>query len=103
MATIDSSFVDESSETNYVIHQYLDIIDDHTYVNITWRGKSTLAPSSSPVVLQVYNTNSSTWVELTSNNSTAAGTEFVLSYTIEDLTNYNVFGNLACRVYQQIT
>ena len=76
--------------------------------NITWKGKSDVAPSTIPVVLQIYNRNTPSWEEIARNNTSPANTDFTLTATIgesgQDLANYydaNYW--IACRVYQDGT
>ena len=48
---------------------------------ITWKGKSSVAPSTSPVYLQVYNRTLEQWETLASNNTSPANTKFTLTGT----------------------
>lgn len=71
---------------------------------ITWKGKSTVAPSSSTVYLQVYNRNSGAWETVDSDSSTGADTEFPLEGTISTNTAYYYDSSytVSVRVYQDI-
>lgn len=93
--------VGQSASGQYMIHQFKDSASGETSCTVTWEGQSTLAPSASAVVLQVYNQNTPAWENLDSDNSTNANTDFVLTGSIPDLTNYvSGGGDLSCRVYQ---
>ena len=74
-------------------------------VSITWKGKSTEAPSSSTVYLQIYNREDTAWENLDSDDSTAENTEFTLSGSQStDLSDY--FDEnyvVAFRIYQEVT
>jgi hypothetical protein len=86
----------------YTIHQFKDYVGSNNSCTLTWDGQSDLAPSLSTVYLQIYNRNTSTWVEVDSDNLAAANTDFILTATIADLTNYkDVNSVISCRVYQQ--
>lgn len=77
--------------------------NDTTNIDIAWKGKTTLAPSTSTVHLQVYNFDTTSWETLDSDSSTAADIEFSLSgYVDTDVENYYDASNYAyVRVYQE--
>lgn len=80
--------------------------DKHTeqdVIEVTWIGKSTLAPSVSEVRLQIWDRNGSTWEDLDSDNATGADTEFTLEGSkTENLANYfDAQFWIACRVWQE--
>jgi len=84
----------------YAIHQYKDYVAGSS-VSLEWEGQSDLAPSSSIIVLQIYNRNSTTWENVDTDNATAANTDFVLLGNIPNLTNYKNASNvISNRVYQ---
>jgi len=91
----------------YVIFQFKDYspVGNEQGFNVTWQGQTNLAPSISPVVLQIYNFDTSTWVNLAQNVSSDVNTDFELSAWIgdsgEDISAYHNSANMiCCRVYQ---
>lgn len=90
------------SATQYILHQFKDYLGASTKCIFYLECQSNYAPSLSTVYLQIYNRNLEQWETLASNNSAAADTDFILSASVGDLTNYKD-GNtiVACRVYQQ--
>jgi hypothetical protein len=73
-------------------------------MKLHWNGQSTVAPSSSQIVLQAYNRNITTWVTFASNNVANADTDINLDGTITpaQLPDYeDGSGWVACRVYQE--
>lgn len=96
----DSDRVGQES-TQYAVHLFKDYIGNEPNFRIRCELRSTLAPSSSTVYLQIYNRNSSTWETLTSNNTSPADADFTLQYDIASVTNYVDTNKLiSCRVYQ---
>lgn len=77
--------------------------NDDNPINVFWEGQSSIAPTSSPVYLQIYNRNSTSWETLDSNNTYPANTDFNLFGLKEDNLNYyyDSSNEVACRVYQQ--
>ncbi len=65
--------------SGYLIHQFKDKnpngSDLHT---VTWNGQSDLAPSGSPVFLQVYNRTLAAWETVATEGAAAANTDFTL-------------------------
>ena len=72
-------------------------------IDVIWKGESDLAPSSSAIYLQIYNTTSSGWETLDSDNTTGASIETTLSGSIvSTVEDYYDTGNwVSCRVYQE--
>lgn len=104
VTSVDGNFVVQSSVDQYALFLFKNQSNSAGYmVNITWTGQSDRAPSASPVYLQIYNRNSSSWETLASNNSAAANTNFTLTGSkTTNLSNYYDAGKvIACRVYQQ--
>ena len=98
---------------------YVDLVGTHEYFQflfkepnnnstddfrITWKGKSTVAPSSHTVYLQIYNRTTSTWTNLTSNNSASANTKFTLTYDVTTGMSdyYDANHVISARVYQDV-
>jgi hypothetical protein len=93
--------VDQEGTSQYAIHQFKDYVGDEAQCTLLCQLQSSLAPSSSIVILEIYNYEHAGWEWIDSNNSTGANTEFNLTGQIEDLTNYkNGSGIMTCRVYQ---
>ena len=94
-------WVDQTATAEYMIHEYKEYAGAETELLIIWEGKSSLAPSSSTIYLQVYNYDTDTWDAGDSNNTAAADTDFRLQASISDLTNYkNESSIVTARVYQ---
>lgn len=98
---------------------YVDLVGTHEYFQflfkepnnnstddfrITWKGKSTVAPSSHTVYLQIYNRTTSTWTNLTSNNSASANTKFTLTYDVTTGMSdyYDANHVISARIYQDV-
>ena len=101
MGLDDNVYVNQVATAEFMIHQFKDDAGDYNRVTPLWRGKSTLAPSSSPVYLQIYNQVSTTWITIDSDDTTGADTEFDLTAEVNGLANYKDGVNyISCRVYQ---
>ena len=72
---------------------------------ITWKGKTTLAPSDSSVYLQIYNRDTTSWETIDTESSANANTEFTLSgvKTTSLSDYYDESYVVDCRVYQEAT
>jgi hypothetical protein len=102
VASDDSTYIDQAG-VGYLIHQFERKNTNNTdNIVISWNGKTTLAPSTTPVYLQVYNTSTTSWETLASNSAASANTDFTLSYTISaNQSNYYDANNrVEVRVYQ---
>lgn len=87
----------------FMIHQYRVINNNNKDdINVRVNLQSTLAPSSSPVYLQIWNVNTGLWQTLVYNNTEIADTDFDLEYLINtNVENYYDSDNeVALRVYQ---
>lgn len=87
----------------YLLFQFEKYHTNNTdQISATWNGKSTLAPSSSTVYLQIWNKTSSSWETIASDSATAANTDFTLTGgKTTSLTDYYDTGNrVVFRVYQ---
>lgn len=103
VATADSSFVTQTATDQYSVFEFKNKGNASTdNIVVTWIGQSNIAPTTSPVYLQIYNRNSSTWETLDSNNSALANTNFPLTGSkTSSLSNYYDGSNwVSCRVYQ---
>jgi len=99
----NSVWVGQAETGEYAIHQYKDYVGDITSWTIKWIGKSTLAPSSVKVVLQIYDRDGTTWEDVAENNAADASTNFTLSGNISsDADHYKDLDKvISCRVYQR--
>lgn len=93
--------VAQSATDEYAVHQFKDYVVASA-ATLEWEGQSDLAPSSSTVVLQIYNRDTPGWENVDTDSTTAADTDFILTGNIADLTNYKDGSNvISCRVYQE--
>jgi hypothetical protein len=94
--------VAQSGYGEYVLHQFKDYVGDVNSATPEWEGQTNLAPTSATVYLQIYNRNTTTWDTIASNNSSNADTDFTLTNTVSDLSNYKDASKvISCRVYQE--
>lgn len=84
-----------------MIHQFKNFVGDETACQLEWEGKTTFAPSSSTVYLQIYNIILTQWDTVDSDNTSNVDTDFSLLAEVADLTNYKQNGVISCRVYQE--
>ena len=72
--------VTQTATGEYAIFQFKDKHTNNTdSITVTWNGQSDLAPSTSPLILQVYNHTTGTWVELDRNDDGDADTDYTLT------------------------
>jgi hypothetical protein len=93
-------WVEQPASGEYSIHQFKDYISVGN-ATFTWVGKSSLAPTTSAVYLQIYNQITTEWEQLDVNNSSSVDTNFTLTNSVADLANYKNGGVISCRVYQE--
>lgn len=87
----------------YLAHQYRVVNNTNSdAINIHLNLQSTLAPTISPVYLQVWNVNSSAWETVASNSTAAEDIDFDLEYFLEtNVSNYyDSRYEIAVRTYQ---
>jgi hypothetical protein len=97
----DSVMVGQTGTLQYMIHQFKNFVGETTFCNIEWQGQSTLAPSVTPVYLQIWNHLINLWETIDINSTAYVDTDFELKANIGDLTNYKNSSNIiTCRVYQ---
>lgn len=89
-------------DTTFGMHQFKKLNDNRVdRVKVRIDLKSSLAPLSSPVYLQVWDGITNSWQTADSNNVNDANEDFTLNADVND-TSYYDFGNeFACRVYQE--
>lgn len=114
---VDGARVDQSAIGQYAIHQFKNFAGAETKCFIQWTGNT--SDITGRIVLEIFNTNSNTWDEFdampnTYNNNndtynsphsfysiTTVDTDFYLTASIPDLTNYKDAGGIiTCRIYQ---
>lgn len=99
----DSIYASVNNTLGYGIMQFEYDATGKTSLVVTWQdGKADIAPSSSPVKLQIYKVAAPAgWEDLDSNNAAAAGATFTLTGTKAVLTDYVDGSNIVyVRVYQ---
>ena len=94
--------VDQTATQQYMIHQFKDWTGTNPKCHLKWEGKSTLAPLTSPVVLQIYNRSGvPAWEEIDTDDTSSADADFLLEADIPDLTDYKDANSvISCRIYQ---
>jgi hypothetical protein len=103
VATQDDVMVDQTATNQNAIHQFKDYVATNNNCSLTWEGRSSLAPSSSIVYLQIYNRNTTAWDTVDLDNSSNADTDFILTASVADLTNYKDANSvISCRIYQDM-
>lgn len=99
----NSTRVAQTATGQFAIHQFKDYTVASS-VSVTWDGQTDYAPSTSTVYLQVYNYDTPGWETKDSDNTTAVNTDFTLTSTIADTTNYlSPSSHMTWRVYQEST
>lgn len=101
----DTAYVALSGSTsNYLLHQYKKQNDNrHDRIKVRIDLKSSYAPTSSTVYLQIWNGITNSWETLDSNATYAADTEFSLYGDVTETSYYDFresFAEVAFRVYQ---
>jgi len=107
VATDDDDFVDlegGGAYQKFLFKRYNENSNNTDNFIITWKGKTTLAPSGSSVYLQIYNRDTTSWETIDTESSANANTEFTLSgiktTSLSDYYDEDYVVN--CRVYQEI-
>jgi len=99
--TENNDRVSQTGLLEYTIHQYKNYVEGETNCILKWIGRVNIAPSTSTVYLQIYNIDTSSWETVDSDNSSNIDTDFTLTVTITDLTDYKDGQDLiTCRIYQ---
>jgi hypothetical protein len=96
----DNTRVAISGQGKYLIHEFKNFAGSQTTCKVEFEGRSTLAPSGTPVYLQIYHTTNG-WETILTNSSSPANADFEMEVRLANLTNYKDGGGIvACRVYQ---
>ncbi len=91
-----------ASGGEYAIHQFKDFVGAAISATLEWQGQTNQACFLSPVLLQIYNHNTTTWDTIDTDNTTTINVDFTLGATVSDLTDYKDGNNvISCRVYQK--
>lgn len=96
-------FVEYGSE--YLTRQYqYKHINNTDGIRFVWKGRSTLAASVSPILIQIYNVNSTTWETLARETQVAADVEFsvMVTQTTNPSNYYDSSNMVTFRSYQQV-
>jgi len=102
----DTSYADSTGNNNYNAFVFSKAHTDNTTpISVRWKGKTDLSPASSPVIMQIYNYTTATWMPADSDNTTPAGTEFELlaSVPVSPGNYYGSSNEVTVRVYQENT
>jgi hypothetical protein len=92
--------VGQTATSQYAIHQFKDWVGNSSFT-LEWEGQTNCPPSLSTVYLQIFNRNTPVWETKDTDNSSAEDTDFILTASIADSTNYtDANGVIVCRVYQ---
>jgi len=97
----DGTRVPQTASDEYAIHQFRHLATNNA-VNLKYNIRTNIPCGTSPVVLEIYNYISHSWEQINSDSTTGANTDFDLTYSIGNLTNYkNPSNYITCRVYQK--
>lgn len=97
----DNILVGQPGAGQYMIHQFKNFVGAQTKCQLEWQGSSELAPSTSPIYLQIYNVVTGSWLTIASDTVSDADTDIQLIGKVGDATNYKDTSNiLTSRIYQ---
>jgi hypothetical protein len=104
VATDDTNRVIQAGTLQYMVHQFKNFVGTETKRLVFSDLQSSLAPSASPIVLEIYNRVTTTWVELVRNDVLPANIDFSLTKNVMDLSAYKDASNvISCRIWQLAT
>lgn len=103
VSTRNSQYVGQTAILEYMVHQVKEFASGQSYCNVEWEGRSSLAPQSSSVYLQVYNCVTDEWETIDTESSAREDINFELSAKVRSLTNYVENHEITVRVYQLAT
>jgi len=101
--TEDNVYSNQGGNSEYMVFLFKDQYDTSTgFLDLYCRAKSSLAPSTSSVYLQVYNRNTGLWETVDTESAAAADTKFTLNAIIDtNLSDYYDANRwVSCRIYQ---
>lgn len=85
-----------------MIHQFKNFVGASTQVQLNWKGKSTQDSSLEPILLQIFNQQSSLWQTVASDAKSLPGVDVTLTASILDTSFYKDADSLiTCRVCQE--
>lgn len=97
----DATRVEQTAQDEYfAIHLFKNYIGTATSCSLICNLQSSVAPSDSPVYLQIYNYNLAEWETVDSDSAALADTDFTLEASVPDTADYLSSGVVCCRVYQ---
>lgn len=97
----DEQRVAQISYGDYAIHQFKSTIKG-AKATIKCNVRSSIAGDESPIYLQIYNKDLSSWETIDSDIITGADTDFNLEAVVADLTDYKDGDDeVSCRVWQE--
>jgi hypothetical protein len=102
ISTNNSVYVSQAGGGFFAIHQFRVEASDMTNIKVQWDGRSSLAPTISSVVMQVYMFGLQEWTTVATESLEAANTDFLMTCTLDDITQLykNPMGDIVFRVYQ---
>jgi len=100
VATNNAVRVAQAADGEYAIHQFKDNVGNPGSINFLCNLQSDLASSTSDVVLQIYNYDTTAWETLDTESGEGAGSDFDLTGNVPDMTDYLSSEWCCCRVYQ---
>jgi len=93
--------VGQTAISEYAIHQFKEDTGLSANCTIEWEGQTNYPPSLSTVYLQIFNRNTPAWETIDFDNTSIVDTDFTLSGSVADLTNYKDINSIiVCRVWQ---
>lgn len=104
VAVDDNEYVRQTADDEFAVQQFKDRFDEtNSILLVQWKGKMGFNTSDSTAYLQIYNYDTTSWETLDTDNSTSAGTEFVLSGSKDSSVSdyYDGSNWVSCRVYQE--
>lgn len=96
-------FIERGSK--YMIREYKSTHQNNIdNISMTWKGRSTLAPTISPVFIQIYNVSTGLWETLGSNTLSSADTDFqvIVTQSTNVSNYYDSTSTVTFRSYQQV-
>jgi hypothetical protein len=103
VATDNDVYAHQDGYLEHMVFLFKNQYDTSTgYLNIYAKAKSSLAPSSSTVYLQIYNRTDGSWETIDSESAASADTKFTLQAYIESNLEdyYDAEKWVSCRIYQ---
>jgi hypothetical protein len=93
--------VGQTAISEYAIHQFKDFASATNSCILELEIQTNCPPALSEVFLQIYNRTSGLWETIDLDNNSAINTDFILTASLPDLTNYKDASNvISCRVWQ---